>query len=460
MIPSLKQPALERIGMPQKCILILLDGLGDRSYQELDNKTPLQAAQTPTLDRLAAGGASGLYHASSLGRALPSEHAHFIMFGYDMADFPGRGALEALGAGIDILPTDVALLAHFAYVSEKDGILFLENGKPKASAREVADLASTIHVYGRENIDIAFHHIDGIRGLLTFKGDVSPYITDPDPFINGRPLASILPWQNHARDAAARRTARVLREYLIWAYERLTAHNINKKRTQNHLDPLNSVVTQRAGRLKQTDPFFSKFGLRGITLSSGMVYWGLGSYIGMDVEPVYDTGDPGTDMAERLDRAKVLLETHDYVHVHTKTPDEAAHTKDPKIKKSVIESLDEGIGRALATVINNPDILLVITADHSTPSSGPLIHSGESVPLIFFGQGVRQDTVQQFDEISAALGALGHVRGKEIMYLILNHLDRSKLSGIMDTPVDQPYWPGSYEPFRLTKIKTDDEDTS
>ena len=99
--------------------------------------------------------------------------------------------------------------------------------------------------------------------------------------------------------------------------------------------------------------------------------------------------------------------------------------------------------------IKEIDAVIIATADHSTPSSGPLIHSGESVPIMFHGRGVRRDRVRQFDEISAASGALGSLRGKELIYMVLNHLDRSKLHGIMDTPVDQPYWPGKYNSFKL-----------
>ena len=83
--------------MTKKCIMILLDGVGDRSYPELNNRTPLQAARTPFIDQFVRGGASGLYHAGLLGQAFPSETAHFAIFGYDIEGFPGRGALEALG---------------------------------------------------------------------------------------------------------------------------------------------------------------------------------------------------------------------------------------------------------------------------------------------------------------------------------------------------------------------------
>jgi 2,3-bisphosphoglycerate-independent phosphoglycerate mutase len=78
------------------------------------------------------------------------------------------------------------------------------------------------------------------------------------------------------------------------------------------------------------------------------------------------------------------------------------------------------------------------------------------VPLIFCGPGVRRDPVRHYDEISAAAGALGPVRGKELMYLVVNHLDRSKLQGLMDTPVDQPYWPGRAQPFCLGDRKKKD----
>ena len=76
-------------------------------------------------------------------------------------------------------------------------------------------------------------------------------------------------------------------------------------------------------------------------------------------------------------------------------------------------------------------------------------NSGEAVALCFVGPGIPRDNVLRFDEVSAAAGALGQVRDKELMYLILNHTDRGKLMGIMDTPVDQAYYPGRYAPLRI-----------
>ncbi len=433
----------------KKCILILLDGIGDRAYRQLGNKTPLQAAKTPVLDELAAKGSNGMYHAALQGQALPSENAHFLMFGYDMSDFPGRGALEALGAGIDPGPEDVAVLSHFVSLREADGYLFLEKGKPAIPEDEISQVISAMAKYETGGVRVRFIHTGGIYGVIILSGNVSPYITDSDPFLDQRPLIKIEPWAEYIDDTATLNTAAALKDYLTWAYYRLLDHPVNLSRISRGQVPINGLDTQRAGQLKTVMHFEQCYGLHGLSISSGIVYWGLSRYVGMDFRKVTDSGDPGVDIAERLELARKALDNYDFIHVHTKTPDKAAHTKDPLAKKAVIEALDMGMGKAIRPLMDDPEIFIVVTADHSTPSSGPLIHSGESVPMTFFGRGVRLDEVYRFDEVSAAAGALGSVRGKELMYLILNHLDRSKLHGTMDTPVDQPYWPGKYKPFRL-----------
>ena len=435
--------------MPEKCILILLDGLGDRSYQELDFKTPLQAAKTPVLDRMAVESANGLYHAACMGQALPSENAHFIMFGYDIKEFPGRGALEALGAGIEFQHKDVAVLSHFVSIIESEKKLVLEQGKPVVSDIEIAEFVDTVGEFETGGVKIRFNPTGGVSGIITLHGRVSPFITDSDPFVNNRPLINIQPWAGYSEDPATANTAWALKKYLIHVYHKLRMHPVNQARIKNGKLPINSLVTQRAGQLKNITPFADRYGLRGLSMASGLMYWGLGRYMGLDVKKVTDTGNPGNDLAQRIHMAYEFLNEYDFIHVHTKTPDEAAHKKNPLTKKSVIESLDEGIGKVIQPLLEDPELLVIVTADHSTPSSGPLIHSGESVPIMFHGSGVRRDRVGQFDEISAASGVLGTLRGKELIYMVLNHLNRSKLHGIMDTPVDQPYWPGKYNSFKL-----------
>lgn len=438
--------------MAKKCIMILLDGLGDRSYARLKHRTPLQAARTPVLDRIAALGASGLYHAGLPGQALPSENAHFAMFGYPMDGFPGRGALEALGAGIPLDDGGVALLAHFVSVHRTDeGVLMLKEGKPKVTEDEIRTLIREVGDFSTEGVRVKLHHTHGFRGVLTLNGPVGRFITDSDPIETGRPLVAVKPWHAHADDADVQRAARVVGAYLAWVYHTLHHHPVNGERRRVGMAVLNGLVTQRAGRLERVAPFRESFGLRGLSIASGIVYHGLAAYLGMGVRKVADTSDAAEDLARRLEIALGSLADYDFIHVHTKMPDEAAHTKDPLYKTRVIEALDRGAGAVIEKLTRGRDLLLVVAADHSTPSSGPLIHSGEPVPVMFLGEGVRRDGTTQYSEVSAAGGALGFIRGRELMYLILNHLDRSKLQGLMDTPFDQPFWPGTYEPFRVAK---------
>jgi 2,3-bisphosphoglycerate-independent phosphoglycerate mutase len=78
-----------------------------------------------------------------------------------------------------------------------------------------------------------------------------------------------------------------------------------------------------------------------------------------------------------------------------------------------------------------------------------MIHTGETVPLTMVGKYVRRDEVGHFNEIACAKGSLSIIKGKELMYMILNFLDRAKMQGLMDTAVDQPYYPGHYRPLKL-----------
>ena len=434
--------------MASNCILVLLDGLGDRAYKNLDNRTPLQAALTPNLDYLAAIGCNGLMHAQEIGIALPSENAHFAIFGYPHEQFPGRGYLEALGANAPVNKDDVAVLAHFVNLIEKDGTLYLNKQRPKAKSEEIEQLIQSISKYSHEGTDVIFWPTKKVDGLVLLKGNVSPDITDTDPIDEGTFLNGILPYQFCDDSIKASHTADVLKSYLVWCYKTLSEHPVNKTRIQKGLLPLNGIVTQRAGRHKNIDPFTRKWGLRGISIASGLVYWGLASFLGMDCKKVKDSRNPGDDLAERIRMALDISNTYDFIHVHTKAPDAAAHTKDVHIKVAAIESLDQGL-QPIMDSLDDPETLFIITADHSTPSSGPLVHSGEPVPILFVGSGVRRDTVKCFDEVHCAQGALGFLAGRNFMPNVLNYLDRAKLQGLMDSPTDQPYWPGQRRPFQI-----------
>ncbi len=435
--------------MPSKCVVILMDGLGDRSFRELGDMTPLQAAVTPTLDRLAEQGSNGLFHADKLGMAFSSQDAHFSLFGYDWRSMPRRAVLEALGAGIELSPENVAVLGRLVSATDENGALMIKERLPRATREEVATLMADVASFEWKGIRFSFKPVTGVEGILVISGNVSPLVTDSDPMGNELVAAEVKPLDSAGNYVAAQKTAAALKQYLTWTYRRLSAHPRNLERLGRGEEPINALITHLADQPRPVVPFSKRWGLKALSISSKLVQWGICSSLGMDVLRVKSTGDPGRDLAERISIACEHLSDYDFVHVHTMAPDEAAHTKNPKTKKRVCEALDKGLATSVGQLLKQHDVLLVITSDHSTPSCGPLIHSGEAVPLTMHGRGVRVDGVKRFNEIDCAQGALGVVRGMEFMLLVLNHLDRCKLARTAPSVDEQPYWPGQYEPFRL-----------
>lgn len=437
--------------MPKTCVLILLDGLGDRAHASLNNQTPLQAANTPTLDRLATLGSNGLFHAGKLGQPLPSENAHFALFGSDKQEFPGRGVLEALGVDIDLRPDDVAILTHFTSVLETfDNHLTLKYDRICGTPDEIDSLYAAVEHYEQDGLTIDLHKTGGMFSVLTMKGGATPFITDSNPMVDGRFISAVRPFASHRDDPATIKTAKVLTDYIRWAYKQLSEVPQNKLRIKQTLPPINGIVTQRAGRIKDRRSIGERYGMRALSIASGAMYKGLAAYVGMDFHHVRDTRDAGRDLAERIEFAATRLDDYDFIHIHNKAPDKASHNKNPKTKVKAIEAVDQGIAQSIEPLLENEDVLLIVTADHSTPCSGSLIHSGEPVPIMYVGEGVRRDNVTQFDEISTPSGALSCLRGDEVMHMTLNYLDRARLRGIHDTPSPISYWPGDYDPFILT----------
>ncbi len=430
-------------------ILILLDGLGDRSYRILNYRTPLQAAHTPNLDRLARLGSNGLFHAASPGQCLPSETAHYLLFGYDLETFPGRGLLEAVGYGIVFDDSEVLCLAHIASVTWKNGIPILAEKRPPADDEELRQLFSAIASYEIHGILFRLQQTRSNDAILIVSGQASPCISDSDPMMVGQAMAKIWPVPNNPEPERVAQTAEALNAYLTHCYRVLSEHEVNRRRQANGMPPANFLATQRCGRRTEQEPFDQKWGMAGMFIASGAVYEGLAHELGLTFIRAKDTDKPDEDLRKRIDFA-LADDAHDFIHIHTKVPDEAAHTGDPKRKEDAISSLDRGLDELVQAVEARNDLLVVVTADHSTPSMSPLIHSGEPVPVMLVGPTVRRDGVEAFDEVSAARGCLGLLRGRELMLTILNHADRSSLLGHRLGENEKPYVPETYEPFKLT----------
>src|SRR3972149_8545049 len=91
-------------------LYVILDGVGDRPVPEYGNKTPLDAAATPNLDRLTAKGAMGIVYTVKKGTAPESDAGVFSLLSYDPSRLDlSRGVVEALGSSLGFADGDLAL---------------------------------------------------------------------------------------------------------------------------------------------------------------------------------------------------------------------------------------------------------------------------------------------------------------------------------------------------------------
>ena len=207
----------------KKILLILLDGVADRVDRDLGGLTPLEAAHTPNLDRIANLGASGSMYPLAPGLAAPSEIPHFHLFGYAHEPFPGRAVFEALGWGVDP-PHNVALshlgLRHVTPGADGYAITDWWPGDEEADARR---LLAQVAQFAAEGLQLRVHYLGRSDSLLVIDGG-SEWVTDSDPFFHtGSPVARIAALEEAPDRELARRTARVLNAYLVWSHTVLAA---------------------------------------------------------------------------------------------------------------------------------------------------------------------------------------------------------------------------------------------
>ena len=390
-------------------VLVLIDGLGSRAHEELGGRSSNEAASTQTLDALAAGGSCGLLYGVGPGRAPSSEVAHWAMLGYRPDEFPGRTVFEALGRGQHVSSEHV-----FAYAAlrpaerREDGWWLTGRPDPDRDAEDAADLVARCDGIELDALTFSLAHVWRGEAVLRIAGGADDRVTDTDAFFRDRhPVLRPRPLVLEAE-----RTARACEEWSREVIRRLEGERFN-------------VITLKwFGRPRWLPSFRERHGVAGSFVAESAFLRGLGRCVGLvPVESQFDLGL----VADRLDAG------YTFVYLHDKRVDEAGHTKDPLQKQRAIEELDA----ELATVLDlSADAIVCVTGDHATPASPDVIHSGDPVPLLVAGPGVRADAVSSFGELESVAGLLGQLRGSDLMPVLLNAADRPLFLGSRPTPVD------------------------
>src|SRR5918997_2952864 len=364
-------------------VVVLLDGLGDRAHASLGGRTANEAARTPNLDALAASGSCGVLYAVGPGRAPSSEVAHWSMLGYREEEFPGRAVFEALGAGQDVDPADVFAFAAVRPAEDRDGELWL-TGRPRrgdddAEARALLERCADIEVDG---LRFALSDLGRGEAVLRISGGADDRVTDTDAFFRAR--YPVLRPQPLVPEAV--RTARAAEAWTRIVLERLAGERFN-------------VITLKWwGRPRPVPTFSERHGLSGTFAAASRFLRGLARAVGLDRVELPETDDPTADLRKRIELVHERLDAGDtFVMTHQKAADEAGHTKDPAVKQRTTEALD-----AALTDLPFDRAIVCVTGDHATPASPEVIHSGDPVPFVLAGPGVRPDPVTSFGELDCS----------------------------------------------------------
>jgi 2,3-bisphosphoglycerate-independent phosphoglycerate mutase len=398
-------------------VVFLLDGLADRAHDSLGGRSGLEAARTPNLDALCASGSCGVLYAIGPGRAPSSEVAHWSMLGYRPDEFPGRAVFEALGRGQEVSSEHV-----FAYAALRpaewrgDGWWLTGRPDPDRDAEEAQRLVESCDGIEVDGLTFSLSHVWRGEAVLRVAGGADERVTDSDVFFRDRhPVLRPRPSVPEAE-----RTARAAEEWTREVMRRLDGKRFN-------------IITLKWwGRPRDVPTFEQRHGLRGTFAASSAFLRGLGQAVGLESRDEPETDDPAADLRGRVQIAHDRLDAGDtFVFCHVKSADAAGHTKDPRRKQATIEVLDS----ALANLPTDRAVVC-LTGDHATPASPDVIHSGDPVPFVVAGPRLRADRVREFGESTCADGILGHLRGPDMMPVLLNAADRPLFLGSRPTPFD------------------------
>ncbi|MEA4957016.1 MAG: 2,3-bisphosphoglycerate-independent phosphoglycerate mutase [Methanobrevibacter sp.] len=413
-----------------KGMILIMDGLGDRPLKDLDGRTPLQAAKTPNMDKMAEMGINGLMDSIKPGIIPGSDTAHISILGYNPYEiYTGRGPFEASGVGVDVLPGDIAFRCNFSTANDEKIIIDRRAGRIRDGTVEIVETLNDMVIEGYEDIKIIFKESTGHRAVLVLRSEgdnkLSDAVSDADPKNEGKPPKTVF-----ATDSTkeAIMTADILNKIVDKSYEMIKDHPINKKREENGEPPANIIVPRGAGAVPKVEPLNEKYNLNSVCIAETGLIMGIGRFAGMDIIEVEGaTGGVDTNLDNIINEIvkHATGDEYDFLLVNIDGADEAGHDGNLNEKMEFIEKVDEVVIKKLLEI---EDCYIILTADHSTPISR-MDHTADPVPLIIKGPEVRIDGINKFSEMDAYKGGLCRIRGSDVMNILMDLMNNSTKFG-------------------------------
>ncbi len=401
-----------------KHLIILGDGMADWAVPSLGNKTLLQYADTPYMDRLAKMGKTGMLKTVADGFHPGSEVANMSVMGYDLPTvYEGRGVLEAASIGVDLQPDDMAMRCNLVCVEGE----LLKNHSAGHISTEDADV---LIKYLEEKLGSdKVHFYTGVqyRHLLVVKGGDKHVACVPPHDV---PLKPFRPNLVKALRPEAEETAALLNDLIMKSQELLANHPLNLERVAEGKDPANSIWPWSPGYRPKMEPLSDKYPSikKGSVITAVDLIRGIGHYAGLrciDVEGA--TGLYNTNYEGKAQAAIEALKTDDFVYLHIEASDEAGHEGDVPLKLKTIEYLDRRAVGPIYEAVKDWDepVAIAVLPDHPTPCE-LRTHTAEPIPFLIYYPGIEPDNVSTYDEVACQKGEYGLLDKDEFMNLFMD----------------------------------------
>lgn len=401
-----------------KYLVVLCDGMADYPVEELGGKTPLEAAETPTMNKLAKYAEVGLIKTVADGLKPGSDVANLSVLGYDPNEcYTGRSPLEAGSIGIDMKETDVSLRCNLVTLSEE------EKYEDKTILDYCADDISTdeakvlIDFLAEKLNNEEFKFYSGVsyrHCLIWDNGTLDIGTLTPPHDITGKPIKEYIPTHSNAAK---------LYELMVKSYDLLKDHPVNIARVEKGLRPANSIWLWGEGVRANLVNFRDKFGVKGSMISAVDLLKGIGKFSGMNVVEVEGaTGYIDTNFEGKANAAiEEFKNGQDFVYVHVEAPDECGHRNEIENKPKSISIIDKTILGPVTEYLNSTGerYKVLVTPDHATPLSLKT-HTNDPVPFFIYDSEIKKNGVDNFNEKTAKETGIFIETGHTLMNKFIN----------------------------------------
>ncbi|MDD3890649.1 MAG: cofactor-independent phosphoglycerate mutase [Syntrophomonadaceae bacterium] len=385
-----------------KYLLILADGMADYLIPELGNKTPLQVANTPNMDKLAKSALIGTVKTIPEGYPPGSDVANLSVMGYDPRTYyTGRSPLEAVSMGVALGDNDLALRCNLVTLSDEKNYqdkTMLDYSSGEISSDESGQLMAAINQELGNN-ELKFYAGVSYRHLLVWQnGSNRSFTLTPPHDISDRKVTDYLP---------AGKDGKVLLDLMVKSESILKNHPVNQARIKKGLRPATSIWFWGEGRKPSLNSFPAKYGLKGSVVAAVDLVKGLGICAGLKSVTVEGaTGGIVTNFAGKARAALDELKAgQDFVYMHIESPDESGHQGELKTKIWSIEQVDkEVVGLVLSEMDEFEELRIMLLPDHPTPLS-VRTHTSDPVPYLIYDKNHPvSSSTGKYDEQSALNG--------------------------------------------------------